>query len=68
MRWRTIVLGVRGRTLPAGAYPEPDFTMPPFRASILQAHLTDNLLLKSHHRKQTQILLRYTKQLETCRR
>ena len=28
MRWRTIILGVRGRTLPAGAYPEPIYHAP----------------------------------------
>ncbi len=28
MRWRTIVLGVRGRTLPVGAYPEPIYHAP----------------------------------------
>lgn len=28
MRWRTFVLGVRGRALPAGAYPEPIYHAP----------------------------------------
>ena len=28
MRWRTIILGVRGRALPAGAYPEPIYHAP----------------------------------------
>ena len=28
MRWRTIILGVRGRTLPAEAYPEPIYHAP----------------------------------------
>ena len=28
MRWRTIILGVRGRTLPADAYPEPIYHAP----------------------------------------
>lgn len=28
MRWRTIVLGVRGRTLPVNAYPEPIYHAP----------------------------------------
>lgn len=28
MRWRTIVLGVRGRSLPSGAYPEPIYHAP----------------------------------------
>lgn len=28
MRWRTIILGVRGRSLPAGAYPEPIYHAP----------------------------------------
>lgn len=28
MRWRTIILGVRGRMLPAGAYPEPIYHVP----------------------------------------
>ena len=28
MRWRTIILGVRGRTLPAGAYPAPIYHAP----------------------------------------
>ena len=28
MRWRTIILGVRGRTSPAGAYPEPIYHAP----------------------------------------
>lgn len=28
MRWRTVVLGVRGRSLPSGAYPEPIYHAP----------------------------------------
>lgn len=28
MRWRTIILGVRGKTLPIGAYPEPIYHAP----------------------------------------
>ena len=28
MRWRTIILGVRGRALPPGAYPDPIYHAP----------------------------------------
>ena len=64
MRWRTIILGVRGRTLPAGAYPEPIYHAP-IRAN-LPVLLTGSRLSRSLRRRLMLISSTFMKRLETC--
>ena len=64
MRWRTIILGLRGAVIPQSAWPEPT-RHAPVRANFTTTLMGDKLL-SSLAPKQMRHSLRFVKPLEIC--